>query len=60
MLKVTDYPLAMVLLTDENYLKSFENYIMENNYLKDMPIADHVKYGKKKKTSQVKRVFVLA
>ncbi|CFR13131.1 MULTISPECIES: DUF6387 family protein [Yersinia] len=49
MLKVTDYPLAMALLTDENYLKSFEDYMMENNYLKDTPIADHVKDDKKKK-----------
>lgn len=49
MLKVTDYPLAMALLTDENYLKSFEDYMMENNVLKDTKIVDHVKDEKKKK-----------
>lgn len=48
MLKVTDYPLAMALLTDENYLKSFEDYMMENNVLKDTKIVDHVKDEKKK------------
>lgn len=52
MLKATDYPLAMALLTDENYLKSFEDYMMENNYLRDMPIADHVKDDKKKKEAK--------
>jgi hypothetical protein len=34
MLKATDYPLAMAFLTDESYLKSLEDYIMQNNYLK--------------------------
>ncbi|EDY5734607.1 hypothetical protein GQ105_003449 [Salmonella enterica] len=52
MLKATDYPLAMALLTDESYLKSFEDYMMENNYLRDMPIADHVKDDKKKKEAK--------
>lgn len=52
MLKVTDYPLAMALLTDESYLKSFEDYMMENNYLKDVPIAEHVKDDKKKKEAK--------
>lgn len=52
MLKATDYPLAMALLTDESYLKSFEDYMMENNYLRDIPIADHVKDDKKKKEAK--------
>ncbi|EKL0442133.1 hypothetical protein PP836_002109 [Salmonella enterica] len=52
MLKATDYPLAMALLTDESYLKSFEDYMMENNYLRDMLIADHVKDDKKKKEAK--------
>ncbi|ENZ9957720.1 DUF6387 family protein [Salmonella enterica] len=52
MLKATDYPLAMALLTDESYLKLFEDYMMENNYLRDMPIADHVKDDKKKKEAK--------
>lgn len=52
MLKATDYPLAMALLTDESYLKSFEDYMMKNNYLRDMPIADHVKDDKKKKEAK--------
>ncbi|MDH8140997.1 DUF6387 family protein [Klebsiella pneumoniae] len=49
MLKATDYPLAMAFLTDESYLKSLEDYMMENNYLKDIPVSEHVKDDKKKK-----------
>ncbi len=51
MLKATDYPLAMAFLTDESYLKSLEDYMMENNYLKDIPVSEHVKDDKKKKQS---------
>ncbi|HEE4865068.1 TPA: hypothetical protein R7G92_004903, partial [Klebsiella pneumoniae] len=49
MLKATDYPLAMAFLTDESYLKSLEDYIMQNNHLKDTPVDKHVEDDKKKK-----------
>lgn len=49
MLKATDYPLAMAFLTDENYLKSLEDYMMENNYLKNIPVSVHVRDDIKKK-----------
>ena len=41
--------MAMAFLTDESYLKSLEDYMMENNYLKDIPVSEHVKDDKKKK-----------
>lgn len=49
MLKATDYPLAMAFLTDENYIKSLEDYIMQNNRLKNSPVDKHVEDDKKKK-----------
>lgn len=49
MLKATDYPLAMAFLTDASYLKSLEDYIMQNNHLKDSPVDKHVEDDKKKK-----------
>ena len=52
MLKATDYPLAMAFLTDENYLKSLEDYMMENNYLKGIPVSEHVKDDTKKKAAK--------
>ncbi len=33
---------------EESY-KSLEDYMMENNYLKDIPVSEHVKDDKKKK-----------
>ncbi|AJB39017.1 hypothetical protein AAH340_002669 [Escherichia coli] len=49
MLKATDYPLAMAFLTDASYLKSLEDYMMENNYLKDSPVEKHVEDDRNKK-----------
>ena len=49
MLKATDYPLAMAFLTDASYLKSLEDYMMENNHLKDSPVEKHVEDDRNKK-----------
>ncbi|MDY4379461.1 DUF6387 family protein [Pectobacterium brasiliense] len=51
MLKATDYPLAMAFLTDESYLKSLEDYMMENNHLNGSLISKHVEDEKKKEKS---------
>lgn len=48
MLKATDYPLAMAFLTDVSYLKSLEDYMMENNHLNGSLISKHVEDEKKK------------
>lgn len=58
MLKATDYPLAMAFLTDESYLKSLEDYIMQNNHLKDTPVDKHVEDDKKKKKQPSKKGYV--
>ena len=45
----------MAFLTDASYLKSLEDYMMENNHLKDSPVEKHVEDDRnKKKISQVK------
>ncbi|ELY3289573.1 hypothetical protein SMW60_004901, partial [Escherichia albertii] len=49
MLKATDHPLAMAFLTDPSYLKSLEDYMMENNHLKDSPVEKHVEDDRNKK-----------
>lgn len=54
MLKATDYPLAMAFLTDENYLKSLEDYIMQNNHLKTYRLISMLRMIRRRKSRQVK------
>lgn len=42
LIKATDYPLALGFLTTPTYIKSFQDYIIKNDYLKDAKIRDHL------------------
>lgn len=39
----------MAFLTDVGYLKSLEDYMMENNHMKDTPVVKHVEDDRNKK-----------
>lgn len=46
----------MAFLTDASYLKSLEDYMMENNHLKDSPVEKHVEDDRNKKNKPSKKV----